>query len=575
MSHPPSSAASCPIRQRLALRRPRRPFWQPPAAGLDHWLEIQRDPLAWLADMHRRSPDLAALRMGPKRLWCVFHPDAVHDLMVNHRADLRRWEPSLCIMRQWNGRSFMMQEGEAARRQRQTVRPHIRPPAASEIRRLAGRHAAQFTAGQALDLDLEMAAYSVTLAGHALFDLDLGPNARTIAKAVRILSRVALLETSTGLPLGHWFPGRLCPRKRWALHVMRAQIEQVARDSRHPLAVHRDDLATLLMAAHQATGATLTWAQLLLAQHPEVLAALRAELATLDWAEITQLQDLRRAPLLRAVIQETLRLYPPAYALVPRQLARAMTVADTPLARGDIVMISSWITHRDARWFPEPEAFRPERFLSAPSWPQGAYFPFGLGDRACPGTGMAMMDLAASLAYSVEHWELTVLEPVVPQGWFSLRPKQARACRTAPAGSARPASTRIDRRHGGRDEAGSARLPAVMRATRPAGPGCRAARRYLTTRLATTTPITRKMMQSTRNRPNRNLAIAAEPAAMPVNPNSPATMAITAKIKAHLSMAIGSRELSGSGCLTCRSSTPCTANRIGGPFTMQLPRQFS
>ncbi|MBN3728633.1 cytochrome P450 [Burkholderia sp. Ac-20379] len=416
-------APACPIRKRLNWRRKN---WQPPSAGLNHWLEIQRDPLDWLARQHRAAPDLAALRMGPKRLWCVFHPEAVHELMVKHRAELRRWEPSLCIMRQWNGRSFMMQEGEAARSQRQAVRPHIKAPAATEIQRIARERAAHLVPGQAIDLDLEMAAYSVTLSGYGLFELDLGPSSHTIAKAVRILSRVALLETSTGLPLGHWFPSKMCPRKRWALRVMRTQIEQVAARSTSPLAVHRDDLATLLMASHQATGATLSWVQLMLARHPDVLAALRRELDGTDWAGVTQQQDLRRFPLLRAVIQETLRLYPPAYALVPRQLSRALTVMGTTFARGDIVMMSSWITQRDARWFPDPDAFRPERFLAASTWPQGAYFPFGLGDRACPGTGMAMMDLAVSLAYWIEHWDMTLLGPVEAQGWFSLRPKNAR-----------------------------------------------------------------------------------------------------------------------------------------------------
>ncbi|KAF1023692.1 MAG: putative cytochrome P450 132 [Paracidovorax wautersii] len=428
MSHNPPAATTCPIRKHLALRRQR---WPLPDAGLSQWLEIQRDPLVWLAGRHRASPDLASLRMGPKRLWCVFHPEAIHELMVTHRADLQRWEPSLCIMRQWNGRSFMMKEGEVARRQRQTVRPHLQAPAVAEIQRMARDWSARVEPGQVVDLDLEMAAYSITLAGHALFGLDLAPSAHTLAKAVRILSRVALLEVGTGLPLGHWFPSKLCPRKRWALRVMREQIEQIAQQSQRPLAVHRDDLATLLMAAHQATGATLAWAQLLLAQHPEVLAALRQELAGVDWSGVRQLQDLRGAPLLRAVIQETLRLYPPAYALVPRQLARGVTVSGRVLARGDIVMVSSWITQRDARWFPEPEAFRPERFLQTPTWPQGAYFPFGMGERACPGTGMAMMDLAVSLAHWVEHWDLAMLGPVTAQGWFSLRPKNARV-RLAP-----------------------------------------------------------------------------------------------------------------------------------------------
>ncbi len=123
-----------------------------------------------------------------------------------------------------------------------------------------------------------MAAFSVTLSGHALFDVDLQPSAYRIAKAVRLLSRVALLEMSTGLPLGHWFPSKLCPRKlgRWASC---AGGGRVAERSPRPLADLRDELCTLLMASHQSTGVTLTWSLLLLAQRPELLARLRAELA--------------------------------------------------------------------------------------------------------------------------------------------------------------------------------------------------------------------------------------------------------------------------------------------------------
>lgn len=133
--------------------------------------------------------------------------------------------------------------------------------------------------GREYDLDLEMAAFSVTLSGHALFDVDLQPSAYRIAKAVRLLSRVALLEMSTGLPLGHWFPSKLCPRKRWALGQLREAVGEVAERSPRPLADLRDELCTLLMASHQSTGVTLTWSLLLLAQRPELLARLRAELA--------------------------------------------------------------------------------------------------------------------------------------------------------------------------------------------------------------------------------------------------------------------------------------------------------
>ncbi|MBI6852033.1 cytochrome P450 [Pseudomonas cichorii] len=413
---------NCPIRRRLA----NIPWVGDNRAGLRHWLEIQRDPLAWLQKMHAMQPDVAVMRMGPQRVWCLFHPQAVHELMVEHRDDLRRWTPALCMLKQWNGRSFMMREGEPAQAQRKAVRPHLVAPQASDVRRLAAQWADRIEEGREYDLDLEMAAFSVTLSGHALFDVDLEPTAYRIAKAVRLLSRVALLEMSTGLPLGHWFPSKLCPRKRWALGQLRAVVDEVVEHSPRPLVEMRDELCTLLMASHQSTGVTLTWCLLLLAQRPELCKQLRAELAPVDWTAIRSLSDLRNCPLLRAVLQESLRLYPPAYGLVPRQVSADIEVSGHSFKRGDVVMVSSWITHRDPRWFEEPLEFRPERFMDSATWPRGAYFPFGLGDRSCPGTAMAMIDLAASLAYWVEHWDIVHDGELVPRGWFSLRPQRAR-----------------------------------------------------------------------------------------------------------------------------------------------------
>lgn len=244
----------CPIRRRLA----HLPWANDGRAGARHWLEMQRDPLAWLQKMHVAQPDLAVARMGPQRLWCLFHPQAVQELMVDRRDDLQRWQPALCMLKQWNGRSFMMREGAPAQARRKEVRPHLAPPPASEVRRLAAEWGERVEEGREYDLDLEMAAFSVTLSGHALFDVDLQPSAYRIAKAVRLLSRVALLEMSTGLPLGHWFPSKLCPRKRWALGQLREAVGEVAERSPRPLAGLRDELCTLLMASHQSTGVTLT-----------------------------------------------------------------------------------------------------------------------------------------------------------------------------------------------------------------------------------------------------------------------------------------------------------------------------
>ena len=143
---------------------------------------------------------------------------------------------------------------------------------------------------------------------------------------------------------------------------------EVAERSPRPLADLRDELCTLLMASHQSTGVTLTWSLLLLAQRPELLARLRAELARVNWTAIRSVADLRDCALLRAVLQECLRLYPPAYGLAPRQVTADIEVFGQRLKRGDVTMVSSWITQRDPRWFEAPLEFRPERFLEPARW---------------------------------------------------------------------------------------------------------------------------------------------------------------------------------------------------------------
>lgn len=388
--------------------------------GLRHWRAMQRDPLAWLTEIHRLSPDIAKVQFGPQRVWCVFAPEGVSALLIGASRRLRRWQPGLYMMRQWNGRGYITKEGDAARQARQASRVLLHAPEAGAITALTENWMEHWRDGEQFDLDLELAAYSLTLAGQALFEVDLAGSAHQLARAIRVLSRVALLEVSTGLPLGHWLPGKLCPRKRWALATLEATIATVTRQSPRPLEQHREELAMLLLAGHQSTGATLTWAWLLLSQHPAALRRLEEELAGAP-ADV----DPTRLPWLKAVIQETLRLYPPAYGLTPRQLTEPAEILGQQLQRGDLVMISGWITQRDARWFDHPQEFRPERFIEGPRPPKGAYFPFGLGERACPGTQMAMADTAASLASLVRHWRLEILEPVEARGWFSLRPKRA------------------------------------------------------------------------------------------------------------------------------------------------------
>jgi cytochrome P450 len=181
----------------------------------------------------------------------------------------------------------------------------------------------------------------------------------------------------------------------------------------------RDEAVTMLLAGHETTALALTYAVYLLCTHPEVAERLRAEVdaaftgnapplrgASFDAAAVDPVA-LCALPYLNAVVRETLRLYPPAYA-IGREVIEPFEIDGYALTKGAQITISQYAVQRDARLFPEPERFRPERWLDGAQdgLPRFAYFPFGGGPRVCIGNHFAMMEIAVVLACFVRRLEL-------------------------------------------------------------------------------------------------------------------------------------------------------------------------
>jgi cytochrome P450 len=188
----------------------------------------------------------------------------------------------------------------------------------------------------------------------------------------------------------------------------------------------RDEVLTLFLAGHETTGGALSWTWYLLAQHPEVEARLADELGAVLGGRPPTVADLPALRYTEMVVTESMRLYPPAYAL-GRQAARATEVAGHPIAPGVIVIMPTWVVHRDARWHDEPETFRPERWAddAARRLPRFAYFPFGGGPRQCIGNTFATMEAVLILAAIAQRFRLTLVPgpPVEPRPYITLRPE--------------------------------------------------------------------------------------------------------------------------------------------------------
>jgi cytochrome P450 len=164
-----------------------------------------------------------------------------------------------------------------------------------------------------------------------------------------------------------------------------------------------------------------------MARHPAAAERARAEIDNVLQGRDPGPDDLSVLPWLDATLKEAMRLYPPVAALMSRRTTRDITLGPWRIPRGSMVRLATWVLHHDARWFPEPEAFRPERFLpGAPEIPRGAYLPFGAGPRVCLGQHFATLEMTLLAAMLLQRFTLAVpagAPPVVPQLAVTLRPR--------------------------------------------------------------------------------------------------------------------------------------------------------
>jgi cytochrome P450 len=186
----------------------------------------------------------------------------------------------------------------------------------------------------------------------------------------------------------------------------------------------RDEAMTLFLAGHETTALSLTYALRLLAQHPHEKQRLVDELSQVLGGRSPTLQDLPRLRFTRAVLDETLRLFPPAWA-IGREPREDVVVAGIAMPRGTQVIVCPWVMHHDARFFPDPDRFWPERWITAPAPPRFTYLPFGAGPRVCIGSHFALAEAALVLTVLLQSadFQLVPQPDLDPMPTVTLRPR--------------------------------------------------------------------------------------------------------------------------------------------------------
>jgi cytochrome P450 len=385
-------------------------------------------------------------------------PDAIRHVLVDNYENYTRTPAGLRVLRPMLGEGLLIAEGRAWKHQRRTLAPAFTPRAVASLvphmiavidDTVAKLQAA---GGEAVDLRETMQRMTLEIAGRTMFSFGMDQHGPTLRDFVMEygarLARPHFLDLA--LPLGWPTPqdfSRARFRKRWTRFVGMLIAERRAAgknegapprdlfelmvDARDPETGAAftdeqlgDQVATMILAGHETTATALFWSLYLLALDPATQDQLALEV---NAASVNGALDIERLKFTRAVMDETMRLYPPAF-LIARAAAGPDMIAGMALNKNDVVLIAPWLLHRHEKLWRDPGAFIPERFLPpAPPPDRFSYLPFGVGARICIGAHFALVEATLALAGIIGAFRVELLDqqPVMPIGVVTTQPDRS------------------------------------------------------------------------------------------------------------------------------------------------------
>lgn len=375
-----------------------------------------------------------ATRLLARRLYVCNSPALVQEAFVQNPAALERKSPQMRhALEPLVGDGLIISDGLVWQERRRLVAgvTHVSRLAALTpvmTEAVAERRAAWGArTGETVDVLAEMAQLAAEVICRSVFGRALGGAAA--AEVTEAFTRYQALVSQTHLPsllnLPSWWPRWPSPRLRAQVRRIHAVIDRLIAAALAPGAEpsligalaasgkltregFRNEAATLFLAGHETTANTLAWCWYLLSQDPATAARLRAEARAVLGGRTAEHPDLGKLVFTRAVVEETLRLYPPI-ALLGREAQQDFTLGGHAIEKGALVLVAPWLLHRHRKLWEAPDEFRPDRFLpGAPPIPRHAFIPFSLGPRVCTGAAFAMAETVIALASLAQDFALAM-----------------------------------------------------------------------------------------------------------------------------------------------------------------------
>jgi len=413
------------------------------------------DPIRLFEYLTANFNRVSSYRIGPSQIVLMNDPELIREVLIVQPQNFIK-ERTQKRMKILLGEGLITSDGEVHKRQRRIAAPafhrqRIQAYASGMVERAAAMRDS-WREGVELDASAEMMRLALQIVARTLFDSDVTKDVQLINDEVNAIMRlynflVAMpqLEAWLHLPI----PGvmRFRRARRRLDKVVYCMIEDRRRSgadggdllsmllaSRDDEADHtgmtdeqlRDEVLTIFLAGYETVANALSWTWLLLGQNPDAEQKLHAEIDTVLEGRLPTLEDLPQLRYAEMVIAESMRLYPPAWAM-GRQATCDVEIGPYKLPTGTYIFFSQYIIQRNADFFPDPLRFDPERFTTErkAGRPRFAYFPFGGGSRQCIGESFAWMEAILSLVTLAQRWRLRLVpdQKIGVQPKITLRPK--------------------------------------------------------------------------------------------------------------------------------------------------------
>jgi cytochrome P450 len=417
-------------------------------------LDFRRNPPEFLLNAANQYGEVVYLTFGPQKVFLVNSPELIKDVLVTNPKNFIK-SRGLQMAKRFLGEGLLTSEGEFHRRQRRLAQPAFHRQRIANYAEVMVNHSAKlrdgWRDGETIDVSQEMMRLTLGIVGKTLFDAEVESEASEIGEALtaimkmfeRITNPFAAIIARLPLPSNARMDRarkrldetiyRIINERRQS-HVDRgdllsmlllAQDEEGDGTGMTDRQV-RDEALTLFLAGHETTANALTWTWYLLSQNPEVEAKFHEEIDARLGGRLPTFADVPNLLYTEKVFAESMRLYPPAWTL-GRQVLNDYPLGDYVAPKGSILLMSPYVMHHTARFYPQPFHFDPERWTSEAreGRPKFSYFPFGGGPRVCIGEQFAWMEGILLLAAIAQHWRLHLAKEqiVKAQPMVTLRPK--------------------------------------------------------------------------------------------------------------------------------------------------------